>query len=107
LAHQQTLIEREVKMNIDFNTLSEIASAVDGDTYANYSGRGMYGSTCVGVVVEDSNLLGLGLAIAEIVEDESLRNRLAGGYSTDSLGLRTIVYWQGVTCEDAPEDEDY
>lgn len=94
-------------MNIGFNTLSEIASAVDGDTYANYSGRGMYGRTCVGIVLEDSELLKLGMAITDIVEDESLVNRLVGGYSTDSLGLRTIVYWQGVTCEDAPEDEDY
>jgi len=98
-------MEREVKMNIDFDTLSEIAEAVDGKTYANYSGRGMYGSTCAGIVLDDSKMLQLGMAITDLVQDESLVNRLVGGYSTDSLGYQTIVYWQGVTCEDAPDEE--
>lgn len=94
-------------MNIDFETLETIADEVGGEVRTNYSGRGMYGKTCVGIVLDDSNLLALGVAIADnIVRDYELRERLTSNYSTDSMGYNTIVYWIGVTCEDAPDEDD-
>ena len=92
-------------MKINFDTLADLASEVGGDTKVHYSGRFMYGATCVGIVLDESDLLALGVAIGE-VEDENLRDYLVNRYSTDSLGYQTNVYWQGLTCEDAPEDEE-
>ena len=66
----------------------------------------MYGKTCVGIVVDDVDLLELGAAIAETIEDEELRKALIGGSRTDSMGYSTIVYWSRVSCSDAPEEDD-
>jgi hypothetical protein len=92
--------------NIDFDTLENIAYQVDGETYANYSGRAMYGKSCAGIVLDESDLIKLGAVIFELVEDEELRYELLSNYSLDNLGQRVIAYWRGVTCEDAPEEEE-
>lgn len=94
-------------MNIDFDTLSEIADAVGGRPYPNYSGRGMYGRTCAGVVINDtSDLVALGHAISANIESSGLRDRMLLLTSTDSLGRGVIAYWTQVTCEDAPEEDE-
>ncbi len=84
--------------------LKELAQEVEGNARADYSGRGMYGDNCVGIVVSD--LLELGAALSRIVEDEELRDELISNSRTDSMGYDTIVYWPRVTCSDADEDED-
>jgi hypothetical protein len=89
---------------ISLDLLEEIAQEVNGDARADYSGRGMYGNVCVGIVASD--LLELGAAIAETVEDEELRKELLSNSRTDSMGYDTIVYWTRVTCSDAPEEDD-
>ena len=50
--------------------------------YPNYSGRGMYGANCIGVVTDDPHD-----AIAEI--------GIRGAY-TDNLGRSTIVYYPSI-----------
>jgi hypothetical protein len=91
---------------ISLELLEELAQEVSGDVRTDYSGRGMYGKTCVGIVVDDVDLLELGAAIAETIEDEELRKALISGSRTDSMGYSTIVYWSRVTCSDAPEEDD-
>jgi hypothetical protein len=95
-------------LTISYELLEEIAQEVDGSTRTDYSGRGMYGNACVGIVASDLvELLELGAAIARVVEDEELRDELLSKSRTDSMGYDTIVYWPYVTCNDAPdEDED-
>lgn len=93
-------------MKIDFETLSDIAYQVDGGTYANYSGRSMYGKHCAGVVLDENDLIKLGAVIFEIVEDETLRYELLSNYTIDNLAQQVIVYWRGVVCEDAPEEDE-
>lgn len=88
---------------ISFYTLRSIADAVGGRPYADYSGRGMYGRTCVGIVLDYDAVADLSEAIADAGADEILDRE---GRSQDSLGLNTIIYWTGVTCEDAPEEEE-
>ncbi len=62
-----------------------------------YSGRGMYGRTCVGVVTEDEFSLGVSLALALGEDATSLRP------STDSMGRSSIiVYFRNI-----PWPEDY
>jgi hypothetical protein len=89
---------------ISYDTLRDIADAVGGRPYADYSGRGMYGRTCVGIVLDYNAVADLSEAIRDAGAEDVLDRE---GRSQDSLGLGTIIYWTGVTCEDAPdEDED-
>lgn len=89
---------------ISIEELDEIAQGVQGTYRVAYSGRGMYGESCVGIVTND--LLELGAVIAESIEDEELRKELISNSRTDSMGYDTIVYWTRVTCPDADEDDE-
>lgn len=93
-------------MNIDLDTLETLAYEVDGEAYPDYSGRGMFGKNCAGIVLDDNDLVKLGAVIFENIEDEELRYKLLSDYSLDSMGQRTIIYWRGVQCEDAPEETE-
>lgn len=69
------------------------------DYRGDYSGRFMYGRTCVGVVT-DENVIALTVALfrhlidegmdADIVED------LLKDARTDNMGLSMIVYWPNI-----------
>jgi hypothetical protein len=65
----------------------------------SYSGRGMYGRECLGVVVDTmTEMFGL-------VYDAGAQGVPLGTYSMhwDSMGTSTIFYWPGV---EFVEDED-
>ena len=67
------------------------ASGGEGDIYFGYSGRGMYGATCIGVTLRSvADLYTLGVALAS--SDEDLADRL-GEPHTDDLGMGIIAYW--------------
>jgi hypothetical protein len=61
---------------------------VDAGVYTDYSGRGMYGSTVTGIILDDqSELTDLGIAAAQLgIGREDVPRR------TDNLGRRIIVY---------------
>ncbi len=62
----------------------------------SYSGRGMYGDTCVGVVLGDyANAWTLALAIADVNNGDADLFGLPEP-RTDSMGLGTILYWPGL-----------
>jgi hypothetical protein len=88
---------------IKYATLKQIAKELGGDPYAEYSGRGMYGKFCAGVVIDYSVVSDLSEAIRDAGASAVLTK---AGRSQDSMGLRTIIYWTDVTCPDAPEDEE-
>lgn len=89
---------------ISIEELDEIAQEVQGSFRVNYSGRGMYGDNCVGIVT--NSLLELGAVITRTIKDEELREELISNSRTDSMGYDTIVYWTRVTCPDAEEDDE-
>lgn len=62
----------------------EFAKSED-DLRENYSGRGMYGSTCYGIVTDDPD------GLVERAVELGLK-----GACTDSMGLSTIVYWKNI-----------
>lgn len=62
-----------------------VAAAVGGQVYAEYSGRGMYGRTCFGVVCADE------VECIEAAAKIGLR-----GAKVDSMGRDAIVYWPNV-----------
>lgn len=59
----------------------------------DYSGRGMYGATCFGLVVDcTSQAVKFLIALARNLEAE-LADELADNWSQDNMGLSTIVYF--------------
>lgn len=65
-----------------------------GEVQENYSGRGMYGKTCVGVVLDNAN------SIYDIMSDLAERENRMPAPSQDSMGLSTIFYWPRIQYED-------
>jgi len=81
--------------------LREAAGTVGLDDYReNYSGRGMYGKTCVGIVGNTGDLIEFVLAVAD--EDKDLAYELTE-VSTDSMASDKIFYWRRL---DTTKDED-
>ncbi len=63
-----------------------------GDRFREkYSGRGMYGRTCVGIVTDSPE---------DVIADAGIR-----GAHTDDMGLSTIVYWPSLSL-DKPEPKE-
>lgn len=70
--------------------------------HPDYSGRGMYGASCLGVSVERIEGFELGVALGQSnldVDDWDCRS--------DSLGLGTIYYWPNVKIADDVVQIDY
>jgi hypothetical protein len=96
----------------EFNQLDDLHDGLRRD----YSGRGMYGDTCLGYVGSESHLFmhDLAVLIAErdndgtVTADEiryELENTI-GSPSTDSMGYDTIYYLPSVAVEPLGDDED-
>ena len=62
--------------------LDEVAAEVDGRVRETYSGRGMYGRECFGIVCTDTSTCIEAAAVHGIT-----------GAKTDNMGLQYIVYW--------------
>ena len=73
-----------------FNKLEAIAQLVDGDLRLNYSGRGMYGNSCLGIVTDDPT------ACMEYAAQRGIT-----GAKMDNMGRQYIVYWPNITKESA------
>ena len=100
-------------MDINASRLIDLLEGYDFEA-RSYSGRGMYGKQCVGVVVErETKLLGVvAEMVAEATDDED-RDLLVGAfqrYEIDSLGRDSILYFPRVPWPEkqaaADEDED-
>lgn len=64
---------------------------IDEDLRRDYSGRGMYGDECVGIVCGDREY---GTFLTELADDDpELARELADSVKTDSMATRTIYYW--------------
>lgn len=63
----------------------QVIDQFDGDMYLKYSGRGMYGESCIGISLDEYT------SVEEVIEfavSVGLR-----GARWDNLGLGSIVYW--------------
>lgn len=115
------------QVSINSSTLYDIADAAgldSGDAVRlDYSGRGMYGDTCVGITGSIGDLLGF---VREVTkrneyneahdeqgeEADAIRefSRWIEDVSTDSMGYDSIFYWTNVSCSDpenAVQDSDW
>jgi len=68
--------------------INEIAAEVGGTVRTSYSGRGMYGKTCVGIVCDNAS------ECLEVAGAHGIR-----GGVVDSMGLSVIVYWPKISAE--------
>lgn len=71
----------------------------------SYSGRAMFGASCLGLPV-DSLRQAVQFLVALGQEDADLAETLAKDLTTDSLGLGSIVYFPRVEWKDEDEDEE-
>lgn len=75
------------------------------DVRSDYSGRGMYGASCFGIVSDGSgwNLVQSLMELRADAEDEDLaedlQTLLDSEPSTDSMGYDTIYYWRNIGVE--------
>ena len=87
----------------DLLKVAEVASQDGWDSdgvkvRTGYSGRGMYGQTCVGFTLNGVSESVLGMALAEVLGSATAK-ALASAASTDSMGRGIIVYYRGVTTD--------
>ena len=81
-------------------------------TIRSYSGRGMYGKSCVAIVDTDASLWDIALALSEI-NDENLDLNRVGSPMQDSMGLGQVYYWPSMEMDrsmeiyDEDEEEEY
>jgi hypothetical protein len=91
---------------IDYNALVEAAYAAGLDEEAihtDYSGRGMFGDSCLGIAHETiGELLDLVLALDHAGEELDWLS----GARQDSLGRAMITYFPRVTVTGAPDTEE-
>lgn len=79
---------------LDEGLVRDIAEAHGGSARGDYSGRGMYGDTCLGVVFDNlQDFLG---AFTELVISFPHHAEELENVETDDMGLGTIYYWRGI-----------
>ena len=74
----------------------DVANEIGGKVRESYSGRGMFGDTCMGIVCEDAN---------ECMKVAG-RKKIKATAKTDSMGLSVIVYWESIPAIEDDEEED-
>lgn len=87
----------------ELSDLVEAAQNVLSDSVSvrmNYSGRSMYGRTCIGFVGGRGLEFALGAAVAQVMPDRVWEFSLP---STDSMGYDQIVYFTGLSLAEGEE----
>jgi len=84
--------------------LWEAGLDADEDINWNYSGAGMFGETCFGIMGDEGDLLEFAVRLARM--DDQMDLDWLRRMRADSLGRRTIFYWPGISFpEEELEDE--
>lgn len=103
------------KLHITLDQLDNIAMSVDIDieaeVWVDYSGRGMYGQTCLGYTGGSLVTFVAALALQIATSDASAWDLIEtigeiGDGQQDSMGTGRIVYWPHIVVDDAEEAED-
>jgi hypothetical protein len=81
------------------DSLVSLLDLEDEDVREDYSGRGMYGDTCLGFVTDKSDVR-IGIAFAEVFGFDDAWD-LSVNVRTDAMGRSSIVYFPGVKVEQA------
>lgn len=68
--------------------IKKIAEETGGQFIENYSGRGMFGETCVGIGTNDPD------EVIHLAKSKKIQ-----GEVRDSMGLSVIVYWPSINAD--------
>ena len=98
----RTIDNRDAIMDALYDSVDDAESAL----HEGYSGRGMYGDECFGIVVDDIGELCRFFAYLGADHDTDLADRLARVARTDSMGRSMIVYFPGYTLGGESEDDE-
>lgn len=75
-----------------------------------YSGRGMYGATCLGFTIDEGSpfafAMVFGMVAGEVLDDPMLVAEFAGRMRSDNMGRGTILYFPGIELDDASDNDD-
>lgn len=98
-------------MKLTTEQLEILTDAIDrtGVELRPYSGRGMYGDSCVGIVPNTDTaryFMHLAQILIENGEEETLDLLMRSPSREDSLGKGVIIYFPTLLVEDEEEDED-
>jgi hypothetical protein len=85
------------------DTITEAAYDADVEV-RSYSGRAMFGVSCLGVSGTERNAAKFLVALAQ--EDGELAELLVKSLRTDSLGLGIITYFESISAAGVADDED-
>lgn len=92
------MMQKEEKLELYRSAVESMQNAGhEASLYEDYSGRGMYGATCPGIVTNKSGVV-VGFYIAEAIADEYGPEAIYDfdesvlPQRTDSMGLDTIYY---------------
>jgi hypothetical protein len=86
----------------EFEDLVELAGMFADEVVRwGYSGRGMYGDECVGIVCDDEDFYRLIGEVARATEDDDWD--WVTKVRTDGMGKNTIFYWERLRL---PEDDE-
>lgn len=93
---------------ITYQQLTDIAyeAGIDTDNIrVGYSGRGMFGKSCVAFDLDsNADLLDLGAALLT-VGGTDLFDTFRSRASLDSMGYGIVIYFPGIGCDDAPDED--
>ena len=94
----------------DIELLKEFANEYDCELRTGYSGRGMYGKSCIGFVTDLSSF-SLGLELALFLNRED-RTEMVDAFSQtrvneDSMGLSSIIYFPSIQAEEQDDEDEY
>lgn len=82
----------------NLDAMRELAEGYELKFHHDYSGRGMYGRTCIGVEGTRENFWRFTLVMASELH-EDLMIALETLPQQDSMGMDLIWYWPGVTID--------
>lgn len=85
------------------DTITEAAYDADVEV-RSYSGRAMFGATCLGISGTERNAAKFLVALAQ--EDGELAELLVKSLRTDTLGMGIITYFENVSSAGVADDED-
>lgn len=75
--------------------------------FRTYSGRGMYGKYCLGLVIAGSDVFEVAMNLAEALIRADADYELVEAFkhvSTDSMGHDTVYYWKNIAVVDEADD---
>lgn len=96
-------------MRITKDVLDEISdgmqNTLDVRFESDYSGRGMYGNGCFGLIGSMNALMDFTAAAADVLDEDQM-GILIRALTIDNMGHDFIFYFPGVTTDEIPDEED-